>query len=100
MFENRTATRLLGINAQMLGHQPLTLAQLFTAGPFPMDIGPLQRDEVEIGDAVPVRCLNNALWLSKDHSLPFTVLLGRSMFGGVYVGSAHARAWHPLSAVH
>jgi hypothetical protein len=85
MFENRPATRLLGINAQMLGHQPLTLAQLFTAGPFPMDIGPLQHDEVDIGDPVPVRCLNNGLWLSKDHSLPFAVLLGRSMFGGVHV---------------
>ncbi len=85
MFENRPAIRLLGINAQMLGHQPLTLAQLFTAGPFPMDIGPLQHDEVDIGDPVPVRCLNNGLWLSKDHSLPFAVLLGRSMFGGVRV---------------
>ena len=85
MFENRPATRLIGINAQMLGHQPLTLAQLFTAGPFPMDIGPLQHDEVDVGDPVPVRCLNNGLWLAKDHFLPFAVLLGRSMFGGVHV---------------
>jgi hypothetical protein len=85
MFENRPATRLLGINAQMLGHQPPTLAHLFAAGPFPMDVGPLQHDEVDIGDPVPVRCLNNGLWLSKDHSLPFAVLLGPSMSGGVHV---------------
>jgi len=39
-----------------------------------MDIGPLQHGDVNIGDPVPVRCLKNGLWLSKDHSLPFAVL--------------------------
>jgi len=60
MFENRPASRLFGIHAQM-GHETPTLAHLFAAGPFPMDIGPLQYDEVDIGDPVPVRCLKNGL---------------------------------------
>jgi hypothetical protein len=40
-----------------------TMAHLFTAGPFPMDVGPLQHDEVDVGDSTPVRCLKNGLWL-------------------------------------
>ncbi len=41
IFQDRPASRLLGIHAQM-GHETPTLAHLFAAGPFPMDIGPLQ----------------------------------------------------------
>jgi hypothetical protein len=87
MFEKRSATRLLGIHSQM-GHETPTLAHLFGTGPFPIDIGPLQHDEVDIGDPVPVRCLKNGLWLSKDNSLPFAVLLGSSMRFGI-VGGVH-----------
>jgi hypothetical protein len=87
IFQNRPASRLLGIHAQM-GHETPTLAHLFAAGPFPMDIGPLQHGDVDIGDPVPVRCLKNGLWLSKDHSLPFAVLLGPSMRFGM-VGGVH-----------
>ena len=87
IFQDRPASRLLGIHAQM-GHETPTLAHLFAAGPFPMDIGPLQHDEVDIGDPLPVRCLKNGLWLSKDHSLAFAVLLGPSMRFGM-VGGVH-----------
>src|SRR5437879_13509973 len=85
IFQDRPASRLLGIHAQM-GHETPTLAHLFAAGPFPMDIGPLQCDEVDIGDPLPVRCLKNGLWLSKDHSLAFAVLLGPSMRFGMVGG--------------
>jgi hypothetical protein len=42
------------------------MAHLCTGGPFPMDVGPLQHDEVDVGDSTPVRCLKNGLWLSPD----------------------------------
>jgi hypothetical protein len=85
MFEKRSDSKLLGILSPMMGHQPPSLAQLFAPGPFPMDIGPLQHDEIDIGDPDPVRCLRNGLWLSRDQSLSFALLLGPSMMGGVHV---------------
>src|SRR5881296_1470808 len=88
LFAEKPKTKLLGIHWQM-NQETLTLAHLFTAGPFPMDLGPLQHDEVDIGDSTPVRCLKNGLWLSREDELPFAILLGPSMrfgqIGGVHV---------------
>lgn len=85
IFEKRPDSKLLGILSPMMGHQPPSLAQLFAPGPFPIDVGPLQHDEIDIGDPDPVRCLKNGLWLSRDHSLSFALLLASSMVGGVQV---------------
>src|ERR1700761_8439046 len=38
-------------------------------------IAPLQYDEIDIGEATPVRSLRNALWLCREDKLPFTLLL-------------------------
>lgn len=88
LLAGRADTKLLGIHSQM-SHETQTFAHLFTTGPFPMAFGPLQHDEVDIGDPVPVRCLRNGLWLSHQKGLPFGVLLGPSMrygqVGGVHV---------------
>lgn len=45
-------------------------------------IGPLQHDEVDVGERLPVRCLRNGLWLPHQHGLPFAVLVGRSVHFG------------------
>jgi hypothetical protein len=72
-----------------LGHETPTLGSPFTRGPFPVEIGPLQHDDVDIGDPTPVRRLKNGLWLSKDRDLTFTLLLSPAMqhgrVGGVHV---------------
>jgi hypothetical protein len=87
-FAARFGARLLGIHSQMNQETP-TLAHLFTPGPFPTDLGPLQHDEVDVGDSTPVRCLKNGLWLARTGELPFALLLGPSMrygqVGGVHV---------------
>jgi len=44
-------------------------------GHFPVDSGPLQHDEIDIGDAAPVRCLKNGLWLSLEKDLPFAIIM-------------------------
>jgi ATPase family associated with various cellular activities (AAA) len=77
-FSERDKPTLLGIHSP-LSHETPTLAHLFTRGPFPVDIGPLQHDDVDIGDATPVRCLKNGLWLSKDGDLAFALLLSPAM---------------------
>jgi len=88
LFANRADAKLIAVHSQMNQETP-TLAHLFTGGPFPMDIGPLQYDEIDIGDVIPVRCLKNGLWLSHQDGLPYAILLGPAMrygqVGGVHV---------------
>jgi hypothetical protein len=80
--------RLLGVHVQ-ISHETITLAHLFTPGPFPVDLGPLQHDEVDVGDPEPVRCLKNALWLARKGGAPFAVFMSPTMqfghMGGVHV---------------
>jgi hypothetical protein len=40
-----------------------------------LDIAPLQYDDVDVGEAVPARCLRRALWLSTAEGTPFAVLI-------------------------
>lgn len=95
--------RPIGVHAPM-SHETPTLAHLFTPGPFPVDVGPLQHDEVDVGDVEPARCLKNALWLARKGDVPFAVLLGPSMrfgqVGGVHVeiGVAAGEAGAAFSA--
>ena len=88
LFATRPGTRLVGVHSQM-NHQTVTLAHLLGPGPFGIDMGPLQHDELDIGDAAPVRCLKNALWLSHQDGRPFVILMTPSMThgsaGGVHV---------------
>jgi ATPase family associated with various cellular activities (AAA) len=87
-FANRQQATLLGIHSAF-GHETPTLAHLIGRGPFPIDIGPLQHDEVDTGDPLPARCLKTGLWLSCHEHLAFAVLLSPSMeFGrmsGVHI---------------
>lgn len=94
VFAQQANARLLGVHSQM-GHETPTLAQLFTPGPFQMDVGPLQHDEVDVGDELPVRCLKNGLWLSRQGELPAAVLLGPSMQHGA-IGGVHVEVAVPI----
>jgi hypothetical protein len=80
--------RLLGVHSPM-NHETPTLAHLFTPGPLPVDVGPLQYDDEDVGDLEPARCLKNGLWLGRKGNVPFAVLLAPSMrfgqVGGVHV---------------
>jgi ATPase family protein associated with various cellular activities (AAA) len=88
IFGNRADARLLGVFSPNF-HESPTLAQVFAGGPFMMDIGPLQYDEIDTGEKLPVRCLRNGLWLARQNELPFAVLLAPSIrfgqVGGVHV---------------
>lgn len=67
-------TELVGLNSPN-SHEVLSFAQILGGAHFYVDIGPLQYDEIDIGDAVPARCLKNALWIGRDKDIPFAVLL-------------------------
>ena len=84
-FRSRTGAQPIGVHTQM-GHETLTLAHLFTPTPFGVDVGPLQHDEIDIGDEQPTRCLKNGLWLARHGGLPFAVFLAPSMSFGYHAG--------------
>ncbi|MBV8829759.1 MAG: 26S protease regulatory subunit [Acidobacteriaceae bacterium] len=74
LLQSRTGTRLLGLFSPN-PHEPISLAQLLSRTPFGIEAGPLQYDEIDIGDTQPRRCLKNALWLAWEQDLPFAVTL-------------------------
>ena len=87
-FARREKPVLLGIHSAF-EHETPTLTHLFTRGMVPVEIGPLQHDDVDVGDAAPVRCLRNGLWLAREGELPFAVLLSPSVrhmaVGGIHL---------------
>jgi hypothetical protein len=74
MLRNHSDTRLLGILSPN-PHEPPALAHALGEGHFPLDAGPLQHDEIDVGEPVPVRCLKNGLWLSREKDLAFAILM-------------------------
>lgn len=74
LFRTRADTKLLGVVSPN-PHEPPALAQALGQNPFAMDGGPLQHDEIDVGEARPARCLKNGLWLSREKDLPFAILM-------------------------
>jgi hypothetical protein len=77
LLRDRSGTRLLGVVSPNQ-HEPPALAHTLAGIHFPIEAGPLQHDEIDVGDAVPVRCLKNGLWLSRDLDLPFAIMMAPS----------------------
>lgn len=74
VLRNRAGTKLLGIISPN-PHEPPEFAQMLSGPHFPINAGPLQHDEIDIGEPIPARCLKNGLWLSRDRDLPFAILM-------------------------
>jgi hypothetical protein len=77
--------KLLGLSSPN-SHEGLTFAQMLVDGHFPVNVGPLQYDEIDIGDPLPARCLKNGLWIGRDRGLPFAILLAPSGRFGMSTG--------------
>jgi AAA+ superfamily predicted ATPase len=85
-FSNDPNAQRLGLHSPHQGMQAIGISQLLQRTPFPIDVGPLQYDDVDVGEALPVRCVREALWVSNDDGLPFAVLIGRGMQMGMPLG--------------
>src|SRR5579864_2058078 len=70
--------RLVGVHTQY-HHETMTIAHLMGNQHYPVVIGPLQHIEVDIGEAMPARCLRHGLWLAKEETLPFALLMSPSV---------------------
>ena len=73
IFPGGSDSRVVGIHSQY-SHETVTFPHLTRDGDYPVLVGPLQHEEVDIGEQLPARCLKCALWLAKKKTLPFAVL--------------------------
>lgn len=74
MFAEHPKAKLLGVHTQYQ-HETLTIAHLLGNQHFPVVIGPLQNEEIDIGETLPARCLRQGLWLVQDGDVPVALLL-------------------------
>ena len=75
------ARKLVGVHVSW-GHETLSFSHLIVESDHPALVGPLQFDEVDVGEGQPVRCLKNGLALCVDKSVLFAVFLTRDMVYG------------------
>jgi len=66
--------RLLGI-AEDRRYETLSMSGLMQSDGFAAAIAPLQYNDVDIGEPIPAKCLNNGLWLCATSGLRYAVLL-------------------------
>src|SRR5262252_5460959 len=85
LLGHRPGTKLLGIISPN-PHEPPALAQTLAGGHFGLDAGPLQHDELDVGESVPARCLKNGLWLSRENDLPFAIMMTPGGRFGLWTG--------------
>ena len=88
-FPGRYPAELVGIHSDFVQGN-LSIAHLVGRGQFqfPIIVGPLQHDEIDVGEAVPARSLRSGLWLATSAGTPFAVLLSPPHYGhpaGVHV---------------
>jgi hypothetical protein len=78
-------SRQLGIHAQY-SHETLTVGHLLADDHSRVVIGPLQYEEVDVGEALTVRCVRRALWLARHDRLPFALVVGQAARFGMPSG--------------
>lgn len=75
--ERRIPEDFLGIH-QRYRHESLGFAKLLEQGGQSVEAAPAQYEDVYIGGGETVRCLKNGLWLRRDESGPYAVVLAQN----------------------
>lgn len=74
LLVSQSDVSLFGVHREYM-HDTLTFANLMGNANNPAVIAPLQYEEIDIGDALPARCLRQGLWLSGSDGVRFALLL-------------------------
>jgi energy-coupling factor transporter ATP-binding protein EcfA2 len=74
IFSAQPDAKLFGVHTSF-HHGTLNMAHLVGGQQFPVLIGPLQNEEIDIGEMLPIRCLRQGLWLARQEAMPFALLL-------------------------
>jgi hypothetical protein len=87
-FRSRYPAALRGVHAEY-AMETLSIAHLASDGHTPVLVGPLQHEEIDVGDTMPARCLKQGVWLARAGATPFAVVLSPAVRygqpGGVHV---------------
>ena len=75
-----------GIHAE-LSHETLTVGHLLGNHHPRIVIGPLQYEEIDLGDPQAVRCVRRAMWLAREGKVPFGLMLGPAGHYGTTKGT-------------
>lgn len=81
LFGTNTKAKLLGLHSQYT-HETLTVAHLMGNRHYPVVVGPLQHEEIDIAETLPARCLRMGIWLAKDAELSFALLISPGSYYG------------------
>jgi hypothetical protein len=73
-FQDRYPATLRGVHAEY-SQETLSVAHLVSNGHNPVLVGPLQHDEIDMGEAMAARCLKRGLWLARSGEIPFAIVL-------------------------
>jgi hypothetical protein len=73
-FQGHPQGRLLGVHSQFT-HETVTVAHLMIGGNYAAVVGPLQHEEIDVGESLAARCMKRGLWLSRQGDLAFAVLV-------------------------
>lgn len=85
LLKREPETKLVGLVSPN-SHEALTFAQMLGGPHFHVDVGPLQYDEIDIGDPMPMRCLKNGLWMGRNDGLAFAIMLAPGGRFGIQTG--------------
>src|SRR5215510_973286 len=55
-FRGGATSQLVGVHSEY-SHETLTVAKLVSDGHMPVVVGPLQHEEVDVGESLPARCI-------------------------------------------
>jgi hypothetical protein len=79
-------SRQMGIHAEY-AHETLTMGHLLGNHHSRVVIGPLQYEEIDVGEAMAVHFVRRALWLARHGRLPFALVVGQAVQYGMPSGT-------------
>jgi len=82
LFDEQSPVRFVGVHGGYRDDS-LDIPKLMEKGQHAKLVGPLQYEDVDVGEDIPVKCLKNGLWLFDEDGVRYTVLLSRhqDMYG-------------------
>ena len=86
LFSGHLSADLVGIHSQFM-HETVTIGHLLHNVHSPIVLGPLQHDEIDVGESMPSRCLRQGVWLGESKATKFALLLSPALRYGQPNGS-------------
>lgn len=73
--ERHKPKEFLGFFRQYENQETLTFSHLLSPDGWPAIVGPLQYEDVDVGEVEAARCLKKGIWLCRQGDMPFVVVM-------------------------